>query len=146
MNLKKYTDFALRVLIHAGLKRDGGELVSIKEISEVFSISRDHLRKIVYELNQQGLVETVRGRNGGVRLAKEPEEINVGTVVRHFENDFVLLECFDKGCDYCVISPGCKLKRALHEALQAFLEVLDNYTVQDLLANDAELRQLMGID
>lgn len=145
MNLKKYTDFALRVLIHAGLKRDG-ELVSIKEISEVFSISREHLRKIVYELNKKGLLETVRGRNGGVRLAKEPEEINVGMVVRHFENDFVLLECFDKGCDYCVISPGCKLKRALHEALQAFLEVLDTYTVQDLLANDKELRRLMGID
>lgn len=145
MNLKKYTDFALRVLIHAGLKRDG-ELVSIKEISEVFSISREHLRKIVYELNQEGLLETVRGRNGGVRLAKDPEEINVGEVVRHFENDFILLECFDKGCDYCVISPACKLKRALHEALQAFFQVLDNYTVADLLANDTELRHLMGID
>lgn len=145
MNLKKYTDFALRVLIHAGMKRDG-ELVSIKEISEVFSISREHLRKIVYELNKEELIETVRGRNGGVRLSKAPEEINVGTVVRHFENDFVLLECFDKGCDYCVISPACKLKHALHEALQAFFQVLDGYTVKDLLANDAELRRLMGID
>lgn len=145
MNLKKYTDYALRVLIHAGLKRDG-ELVSIKEISEVFSISKEHLRKIVYELNQEGLIETVRGRNGGVRLAKAPEEINVGTVVRRFENDFALLECFDKGCAYCVISPACKLKHALHEALQAFLQVLDGYTVKDLLANDTELRRLMGID
>src|SRR5699024_7772743 len=119
--------------IHAGMKRDG-ELVSIKEISEVFSISREHLRKIVYELNKEELIETVRGRNGGVRLSKAPEEINVGAVVRHFENDFALLECFDKGCHYCVISPACKLKHALHEALQAFIEVLDGYTVKDLLA------------
>ncbi|MEN1966495.1 Rrf2 family transcriptional regulator [Lentibacillus sp. N15] len=145
MNLKKYTDYALRVLIHTGLKRDG-ELASIKEISEVFSISQHHLGKIVFELNKLGLLETVRGRNGGIRLAKKPEEINVGTVVRELENDFVLLECFDKNNNYCVISPACKLKHALHEALQAFFNVLDQYTIKDLLANDTELLQLMGMD
>ncbi|MEW9675339.1 Rrf2 family transcriptional regulator [Lentibacillus sp. L22] len=145
MNLKKYTDYALRVLIFTGAKRDG-ELASIKEISETFAISQDHLRKIVVQLNNLGLLETVRGRYGGIRLAKDPEEINVGMVVRQLENDFVLLECFDKASNYCVISPACKLKHALHEALQAFFRVLDGYTIKDLLTNDAELRQLMGLD
>ncbi|GGB57001.1 Rrf2 family transcriptional regulator [Virgibacillus dakarensis] len=145
MNLKKYTDYALRVLIFTGMKHEG-ELASIKEISETFSISQHHLGKIVFELNKLDLLETVRGRNGGIRLAKRPEEINVGMVVRQLENDFVLLECFDHKNNYCVISPACKLKHALNEALQAFLHVLDQYTINDLITNEDDLRQLMGID
>lgn len=145
MNLKKYTDYALRVLIYTGMKPDGA-LANIKEISEIYAISTHHLGKIVFELNKLELLETVRGRNGGIRLAKRPEDINVGYVVRKMENDFVILECFDKGANHCIISPACKLKHALNEALSAFLHVLDQYTLKDLVVNDAELLALMGID
>ena len=143
MQLKKYTDYALRVLIYTGMKHD--ELSSIKEISETYSISQHHLGKIVFELNKLGFIETIRGRYGGIRLAKKPEEINVGQIVRIMENDFTLLECFDKGTNHCVISPACKLKHVLNEALQAFHQVLDQYTLNDLIINEKELRHFMGI-
>ncbi|MEC5425034.1 Rrf2 family transcriptional regulator [Virgibacillus sp. C22-A2] len=144
MNLKKYTDYALRVLIFTGMKSDG-ELASIREISGVYDISQHHLGKIVHELTKLELIESIRGRGGGIRLAKPPEEINVGLVVRQLENDFVLLECFDKGINHCVISPGCTLKHALNKALHAFLKVLDEYTIKDLIVNENELRELMGL-
>ncbi len=144
MNLKKYTDYALRVLLFTGMKSDE-ELASIKEISEVFNISQHHLGKIVFELNKMGLIETIRGRNGGIRLAKPAEEINVGLLVRELENDFILLECFDKGVNHCVISPGCTLKHVLNKALHAFFKVLEEYTIKDLIENEEELKALMGI-
>ena len=144
MNLKKYTDYALRVLLFTGMKHEG-ELASIKEISQVFDISQHHLGKIVFELNKMGLIETIRGRNGGIRLAKPAEEINVGIVVRQLENDFVLLECFDKGINHCVISPGCTLKHVFNKALHAFFKVLEEYTIKDLIENEEELKALMGI-
>ncbi len=144
MQLKKYTDYALRVLIFVGMKREG-ELASIKEISETFGISHHHLSKIVHELNKEQLVETVRGRYGGIRLAKPAQDINVGTVVRSIEQDFALLECFDRDRNHCIISPACKLKHALHEALEAFFAVLDRYTLADLIVNEDELLALMGL-
>lgn len=144
MNLKKYTDYALRVLIYTGLNKEG-ELASIKEISEVFDISQHHLGKIVHELTKLDLIASTRGRYGGIQLAQPAEEINVGKVVRLLENDFVLLECFDKGTNHCVISPGCTLKHALNKALHAFFQVLDQYTIKDLVSNENELRELMGI-
>lgn len=146
MQLKKYTDYALRVLIFTGTKSNHStELASIKEISDTFYISEHHLRKIVFDLNKQGLVETVRGRYGGIRLAKTPEDINVGKIVRDLEQDFNLLECFDKGRNHCILSPACKLKFALHEALEAFFQVLDQYTLRDLIVNENELLELMGL-
>ncbi|WP_404450766.1 Rrf2 family transcriptional regulator [Virgibacillus necropolis] len=145
MQLKKYTDYALRVLIFTGTK-DADQLASIKEISETFSISQNHLGKIVFELNKHGYLDTVRGRNGGIRLAKPPEEMNVGEIVRKFEDDFMIMECFDKSRNQCVITPACKLKHALNEAVQAFLQVLDQYTVKDLISNGSQLKRLMGIN
>lgn len=144
MRLKKYTDYALRVLIFTASKRDG-ELSNKKEISEVFHISENHLGKIIHELNKLELIDTLRGRSGGIRLAKSPSEINIGSVVRAMEDDFHLLECFDCGSNHCVITPACKLKGVLHEALRAFLTVLDKYTLEDLLTNKQELRDLMGL-
>lgn len=144
MNLKKYTDYALRVLIYTGMTADG-QLASIKEISEVYNISQHHLGKIVHELTKLELIQSTRGRYGGIQLAKPAEEINVGRVVRMLESDFVLLECFDKGSNHCVISPGCTLKHALNKALQAFFQVLDTYTIKDLITNENELRELMGL-
>ncbi|MFD1019354.1 Rrf2 family transcriptional regulator [Thalassobacillus hwangdonensis] len=144
MRLKKYTDYSLRVLIYTGSKPDG-ELASIKEISKVFDISENHLGKIVHQLNKMGMIETIRGRAGGIKLAKSSKEINVGEVVRKMEDDFVLMECFDRDINQCVITPSCKLKHVLNDALQAFLTVFDNYTLEDLLTNQDELKQLMNI-
>ncbi|WP_100011741.1 Rrf2 family transcriptional regulator [Lentibacillus sediminis] len=144
MQLKKYTDYSLRVLIIAGMKKEG-ELTSISEVSGVFGISKEHVRKVVHDLNKMGLIETVRGRNGGIRLAEPASSINVGHTVRMLENDFALLGCFDEGQKHCVISPGCTLKHALNKALHAFFQVLDGYTLKDLIENEEELRGLMGI-
>ncbi|MFG6113555.1 Rrf2 family transcriptional regulator [Halobacillus sp. MO56] len=144
MRLKKYTDYALRVLIYTASKPEG-ELASIKEISKVFDISENHLSKIVHQLNKLNMLTTIRGRSGGIKLAKRPEEINVGDVVRKMEDDFILLECFDRGSDHCVITPACKLKHVLNDALEAFLQILDDYTLHDLLSNKSRLRQLMDI-
>lgn len=144
MQLKKYTDYALRVLIYTGMK-SSDELTSIKEISTVYSISEHHLGKIVFELSKLELIETVRGRYGGIRLAKAPEDINIGQVVRDMEHDFHLLECFNKDTNHCIISPACKLKLVLHDALEAFFSVLDNYTLKDLIINEEELLNLMGL-
>ena len=145
MQLKKYTDYALRVLIYTGTKPNN-ELASIREISEVFHISQHHLGKIVFELNKMGFLETIRGRNGGIRLAKPAEEINVGLLIRRLESDFNLLECFDRGTNHCVISPACTLKHTLNKALNAFFKVLEEYTIQDLINNEEELRELMGMN
>ncbi len=144
MNLKKYTDFSLRVLILAGMKTEQ-ELTTIKEISTVYHISQEHLRKVVHNLTKLGLIQSIRGRHGGLRLAKPAEEINIGQLVRTLEDDFVLLECFDKETNHCVISPACTLKHALNQALMAFFQVLDAYTLKDLIHNEQELRKLMGI-
>lgn len=144
MQLKKYTDYALRVLIFVGMKQEG-ELASIKEISETYGISHHHLSKIVHELNKEKYIETIRGRYGGIRLAKAAKQINVGEVVRNIEQDFTLLECFDSDKNHCIISPACKLKHALHKALEAFFSVLDTYTLDDLIVNEDELLALMGL-
>jgi len=145
MQLKKYTDYSLRVLIFTGMKRDE-ELASIREISDVFNISQHHLGKIVNHLNKLELVETIRGRNGGIRLAKPAEEINVGRLVRVLESDFNLLECFESGKSHCVIAPGCTLKHTLNKALNAFFQVLEQYTLKDMITNEEELKELMGIN
>src|SRR5690625_507715 len=144
MQLKKYTDYALRVLLFTAMKAEG-ELANIKESSETFFISQHHLGKIVHELNKLEYIETITARNGGIRMAKTSEDINFGTVVLQLEIELNILECFDKETNHCVISPACQLKHALNKALQAFMHVLDQYTVKDLVINDEELLQLMGL-
>ena len=142
MNLTTYTDYSLRVLLFLGTL-EYREKTSIKEISRVFSISENHLSKIVYELGKLGLIETIRGRNGGIRLAVQPADINIGWLVRHTEENLALVECFAGGENYCIVTPVCQLKRIFSEALQAFLHVLDSYTLQDLLTNTDELKTLL---
>ncbi|MFZ0368391.1 MAG: Rrf2 family transcriptional regulator [Halobacillus sp.] len=144
MRLKKYTDYALRVLIFTAAKKEG-QLANKKEISEVFNISENHLGKIIHELNKLELIHTVRGRSGGIKLAHKPEDINIGKVVRSMEDDFYLLECFDCQTNECVITPACKLRHVLRDALQAFFQVLDCYTLEDLVSNRDELRALMQL-
>lgn len=143
MRLTSFTDYSLRVLMYLGLKRD--ELATISEISERYGVSRNHIMKVVYELNRHGYIETIRGKNGGMRLQLEPETINLGDVVRHTESDMTLVECFGPD-NTCCLTPSCALRRALNEALQAFLDVLDGYTLADLLKPKRELATLLWMD
>lgn len=142
MRLTVYTDFALRVLMYVALHPE--RLPTIAEIASSYGISRNHLMKVVYELGLAGYVETVRGKNGGLRLARQPADIVLGEVVRRTEPDMDLVPCFDLGRAACVITPACTLRRALHEARAAFLKVLDGYTLADLIENRSVLSALLA--
>src|SRR5690606_31457189 len=131
MRLTLYTDYSLRVLMYAGLKQDG--LATIPEIARSYGISRNHLMKIVHQLGLLGYRETVRGKRGGIRLAKPPSEINLGEVVRRMEDDMALVQCFGTALPGCPIASACVLRSVLDEALDAFLAVLEGYTLADLL-------------
>lgn len=145
MRLTAYTDYSLRVLIFLGLR--GEKLATIGEISETYGLSANHLMKIIHNLGKLGYIETVRGRGGGMRLAGAPEEINLGQVVRQMEPDFAVVECLDaKRSHDCVITPACRLQLVLEKAVQAFLDVLDNHTLADLLQNRTRLRSLLNIE
>lgn len=99
--------------------------------------------KVIHELGKLGLIETIRGRNGGIRLAKNPRDINIGEVVTHTEEDFHIVECFHREANQCLISPSCKLRFVFYEAIQAFINVLKGYTLEDLIQNKDELMQLL---
>ncbi|WP_338753331.1 Rrf2 family transcriptional regulator [Bacillus sp. FJAT-52991] len=131
MRLTLYTDYSLRVLIYLASKEQN-ELANIKDIAEAYKISKNHLMKVTYELGKIGLIETIRGRGGGIRLAMSPKDINIGQVVRQTEDDFHLVECFNKETNQCLITSVCGLKHVLFQALQAYLAVLDQYTLQDI--------------
>ncbi|WP_442679236.1 Rrf2 family transcriptional regulator [Sphingomonas sp. ASY06-1R] len=138
MQLTRYTDYAIRVLLHVGA-RDEGSLSSISEIATVYDISKSHLMKVVQDLGQVGFLATVRGRNGGLRLGRAPDQISIGAIVRHTEQGFDLVDC-----SACVIAPACGLPNILSEATRAFLDVLDRYTLADVLSRRADLRGLFG--
>ena len=132
MQLKTYSDYSLRVLIYLAVHRT--KLATIEEIADAYSISRTHLTKVVHQLGLAGYLETVRGRGGGLRLAREPDKIRVGDVVRHTEGKMALVECFDPKESRCRIEPACGLRLALKEALESFFRTLDGYTLADLVA------------
>ncbi|MEK3890288.1 Rrf2 family transcriptional regulator [Bacillus sp. FSL K6-3431] len=145
MRLTNYTDFSLRALMYLAAKGPD-ELSTITEISEAYGISKNHLTKIIHELGKYGVIDTIRGRGGGIRLSKLPEEINIGLLVRQTEEDFKLVPCFGDESNACVISPVCSLKHALHRALTAYLSVLDEYTLADLVVSPQDYRLLLGLD
>ena len=130
MHITQHTDYALRALIYLGTNED--RLVTIQEISDRFAVSRNHLMKVVSRLIRGGFVEGLRGKGGGLRLARPATTIVVGHVVRHMESGMDLVECFGKDCA-CILDPDCQLKVALSNALAAFLKVLDSVTLADLL-------------
>ncbi|WP_270181020.1 RrF2 family transcriptional regulator [Alkalihalobacillus sp. CinArs1] len=145
MRLRNYTDYSLRMLIYLGsMKND--KLASIQEIADAYNISKNHLMKVAHELGKKKYIETIRGRYGGLRLAKHPKDINVGEIVRSMEEDFHLVECFDRETNTCIITPACQLKHVLNDALQAYFKVLDGYTLDDLIVNDDTLRQLFDLN
>ncbi|CAN7556542.1 Rrf2 family transcriptional regulator [Rossellomorea sp. LjRoot5] len=141
MRLTLYTDYSLRVLIFLASKPKD-ELSNIKEIANAYSISKNHLMKVTYELGKMGMIETIRGRNGGIRLAQATDDINIGKLVRATEEDFHLVECFDAANNSCIITPVCGLKHVLGKALNAYLSVLDEYTLSDLIQNPMDYRFL----
>ncbi len=142
MELSQFTDYALRTLIRAALCAPG-ERTSAREIAEGYGISLNHVVKVVHRLAGLGLLDTARGRGGGLALARPAAEINVGEVVRRTEN-LAIAECLGPGGGSCAISPACALKRALAEARAAFLTTLDSYTLADLTAPRAHLSRLLG--
>ena len=141
MKITRYTDYSLRVLMYLAVQ--GERLATIREIAESYDISRNHLMKVVHQLNRKGYLETVRGKNGGLRLHLKPGDINLGVLVRETEPDFELVECFSSD-NRCNITPVCGLKHVMAEALQSFLNTLDQYTLEDLLP-DRHKHQLMRI-
>jgi Rrf2 family nitric oxide-sensitive transcriptional repressor len=143
MRLTDYTDYSLRTLMYLGIHRD--RLVTIQDIADAYSISKSHLMKVVHQLGLAGLVETIRGRSGGLRLGKEPEDINIGDVVRRTEPDFTMVECFNRQHNECVLAPSCELQDALAKATKAYLAVLNEFTLADLLRNSGSLQRLARV-
>lgn len=141
MRLTRHTDNALRCLTFLALREDRGATAT--EIAARMGMSRDHLFKVVAHLAQHGIVVTQRGRDGGVRLAKPAHQITVGHVVRETEESFALVECFTPETNQCPIAPACVLAGTLDRALRAFLDVLDQVTIADLVARPRALEQLL---
>jgi len=141
MHLTQFSDYSLRLVLYLACHPD--RVVSVDEVSRAFGISRHHLVKVVQSLTDLGVVEAQRGRGGGMRLAKRPSEINVGWLIRRTEPHLNLVECFDLAENTCPIAPACGLKGALQRAQQAFLKVLDGYTLDDFRSRRGELVRLL---
>lgn len=139
MRLTQFTDYALRLLIYAATHAD--RLVTIEETADAYGISRNHLMKVANQLTRQGYLRAVRGRSGGLTLARPAREIGLGDVVRTTEPDFAMVECFGDG-DRCRITPACRLKGILGRALKAFLAEMDQHTLAELAIDPA----LFGIE
>jgi Rrf2 family transcriptional regulator, nitric oxide-sensitive transcriptional repressor len=142
MRLTLWTDYALRTLIYVGA--NGDRLSTIGEIAAGFDISRTHLMKVVNRLGRQGYIATVRGRGGGIKLARPPADIGVGAVLRDTEDDLAVIGCLAE-TGFCRIEGCCVLRQALREATLAFLRTLDGYTLADLLAPRARLARSLGL-
>jgi len=141
MRLTRHTDNALRALTYVAMH--DAEPSRITDISRRMGMSEDHVAKVIARLSELGFVTTIRGRSGGVRLARPASRIRVGDVVRATEDNMVLVECFDPATNQCPIAPACVLARALDKALESFLAVLDGYTVADLIAKPRALTRLL---
>ena len=165
MRLTNYSDYALRTLMYLAVMPNPHELATIADIAESYQISKSHLTKIIHQLAQLGYIDSVRGKNGGIRLAKSPASINLGEVVRHTEADFAIVPCLlDSGevkktaskqaeseavksdnQKACFISPTCQLQHIFAEATQAFVQVLSNYTLADITQNQNELSRFLKL-
>jgi Rrf2 family transcriptional regulator, nitric oxide-sensitive transcriptional repressor len=139
MRLTRYTDYAMRVLLFLATRPD--RVCPISEITRTYGISQSHLMKVVNDLVTAGYLVSVRGRFGGIRLARPAAQINVGEVVRHTEDGFDLVDCSS-----CIIAPACGLTGALNEALGAFMTVLDGYSLEDLMAKRNHMKALFQFE
>ena len=139
MRLTHFSDYALRLMMYAAVRQEQrkDQLVTIEETAALYGLSRAHLMKVANQLTRAGFLKATRGRNGGLSLAKKPEKIRLGDVVRATEPDFALVECFEGG-NQCLITSRCRLRGILHEAMGAFMGVLDGRTLADLMLSPAD--------
>lgn len=144
MRLTQFSNFAIRILMYAALHPDTHS--SVPDIARAYGVSYDHLKKAAAELCRLGHLETVRGRNGGVKLARPAESIRIGEVIRHTEESTALVECFDPETNTCPLLSVCQLRRALQSAMTAFFEVLDGYTLADLVRYPEDLAPFLALD
>jgi Rrf2 family nitric oxide-sensitive transcriptional repressor len=140
MRLTLHTDYALRLLMLLAIEPDA--LHTIEEAARRYDISRNHLMKVTQTLAQAGFIDSLRGRGGGLRLARPAVAIELGAVVRATEDNFALVECMDPERNTCVLSPACRLRGPIEEAMAAFIAVLDRYTLADLVKNPGTLKQM----
>jgi Rrf2 family transcriptional regulator, nitric oxide-sensitive transcriptional repressor len=143
MRLTRHTDYALRLLMLLALEPEGKH--TIEEAARRYRVSRNHLMKVTQTLAEAGFVGALRGRGGGLRLARPAEAINLGAVVRATEESLDLVECFDEETNSCVVAPACGLRGPLREALNAFFKVLDAYSLADLIKGPASARRMRGL-
>ncbi|MEP9395872.1 iron-responsive transcriptional regulator RirA [Mesorhizobium sp. KR2-14] len=144
MRLTRQTNYAIRILMYCAANKD--RLSRIPEIAQAYSVSELFLFKILQPLVQHGLVETVRGRHGGVRLGRDADKITLFDVVRVTEESFAMAECFESDAAECPLIDSCGLNSALREALNAFFDVLSRHTIDDLVKARPNVRSLLGID
>ncbi|RFC34934.1 MAG: transcriptional regulator, BadM/Rrf2 family [Candidatus Nitrotoga sp. SPKER] len=135
MQFTHFTDYSLRTLIYLGAQKN--MLATISEVAAKYGISRSHLTKVVHQLANRGYIQTTRGKGGGMRLARLPQLINLGDVVRDMEENINLVECFNAKNQSCPLLPACTLKSVLLEARKNFFDTLDRYTLADLLTNQS---------
>jgi Rrf2 family nitric oxide-sensitive transcriptional repressor len=146
MRITKFSDYALRILILLETQPDD-RLTTISELANVYSISINHVRVIVHELGKLGYIDSIQGKGGGIKLARKACDISVGDVIRHTEKDFNVVECFNpENATDCSIAKACKLKGVLRNALNAFLETLDQYTLADITANKPSILKQLNLN
>ena len=143
MRLTVYSDYSLRLLMYLAVRPE--RLSTIREIAGAYNISSNHLMKVVHQLGLAGYVETVRGRNGGMRLGRPAAEIGLGELIRHTEPDMDIVPCFEPENQDCPLRRACRLKGALDRARLAFMAVLDEYTLADLTAAPGPMRSYLGL-
>ncbi len=142
MQLTRYTDYGLRILIYLALLPDDRR-ASIDEVSDTYGLSRNNVNKLVHHLGKEGIIETVRGKNGGIRLRQRPDELNLGEMVKLLEKNLNIIDCQSP---VCVILPACQLRGIFAKATQAFINELSNYTLEDLLGAKSEpLKHILEI-
>ena len=142
MRLTTFTDYSLRVLMYLALDTD--RLATIPEIAAAYDISENHLMKVVHQLGKAGVIESTRGKGGGVRLARSPEQIRLGEVVRTCEGNGPIVECLATESNNCRIAPSCRLTGVLLEAFDGFYATLDRYTLADLVKNRKVLNRMLA--
>ena len=141
MKLTKHTDYALRILIYSSIQPED-RLLSIQEVTDVYNLSRNHVMKIVQKLGHDGYLKTIRGKGGGFHIGRKPADINLGELIRTLESTSHIVDCHE---DSCRITSGCRLKSVFAEAMNAFMSVLDQYTLADLVENRKDLIRLLAV-
>ena len=144
MRLTKQTNYAIRILMYCAANK--GNISQVADIADAYGLSREFLFKILQPLTRNGYIETIRGRNGGIRLARDAADVTLSEIVRLIEDNFEMAECFRGEAINCPLVDSCQLNSALREALNAFFAVLDTYTIEDLAVNRFQIHKLLGIE